>query len=190
MTPHRAVGNSHTPGGPSRTILAEAMLVPRAPACAHPPHMTKHSTPPGAPTVPTPPSPDPFTHSEALARLLAPRHEPGVPYHVYTLRDSGYDVRPYQADEPFPAFWWTMRGRVLVARLLPPSVQGLHAIITYFQFNAARDEVFQTVHLSDTGTTVKAVAADAGVARAQHQQVFDAVLASLPPSNDDLPDWL
>lgn len=78
----------------------------------------------------------------------------------------------------------------LAARLLPPSVQGLHSIIKYFQFNAARDEVLQTVQLSDTGTIVKAVAADAGVARAQHQQVCDAVLASLLPSNDDLPGWL
>lgn len=140
--------------------------------------------------MPTPPNPDRLSHSDALAVLLAPRHESGVPYHVYTMTGDAYEVRRYGAPDPFPEFWWTMRGRVLEARLLPASVEGIHVVITYFQFNAVREEVFQTVHLDGQTATVKAVAGDHETAREHHRRVYDSLITALPASDDDLPDWL
>lgn len=138
-----------------------------------------------------PPS-DAFPLSAALFDLLAPQHREGQPYHVYELKGEHYQVRPFPAGETFPAFWWRHRGRVLYSSLLPASCEGHHALVTFFQFNADRDEVFQTAHVHQDGAEIMYQAGSSEQAREHHEAAFAHLKATLPVSDEDplLPTWL
>lgn len=131
-----------------------------------------------------------FNHS--VWKLLAPRHDPFTPYHVYTLNAEEYDVRAFPIAETFPPFWWRYRGRILHSSILPGVHEGLHAIITYFQFNAERDEVFQTVHVYETGFTVVAMNGTAPEARQAHAEAYVALQNTVPLAAEEhqLPQWM
>lgn len=130
--------------------------------------------------------------NEAVWALLAPRHDPFTPYHVYSLHAGEYDVHAFPATEAFPQFWWRFRGRILYSSILPGSHEGLHAIITYFQFNAEREEVFQTVHVYEAGFTVVAVKGTALKACRAHEDAYLTLQNTVPlvPEEHQLPFWM
>lgn len=130
--------------------------------------------------------------NEVVWTLLAPRHDPFTPYHVYSLHAGEYNVRVFPVTEPFPPFWWRYRGRILLSSILPGVHEGLHAIITYFQFNAERDEVFQTVHVYETGCSVVAVKGTAPEARQAHAEAYQALQSTVPLAAEEqqLPQWM
>lgn len=139
-----------------------------------------------------PSSSDAFPLSEALFELLAPQHRDGLPYHVYDIQGEHYHVRPFPAGEAFPDFWWRHRGRVLYSTLLPATYEGHHALVTFFQFNAVQEEVFQTAHVQQGGAEILKCTGSAQQAREHHELAFAHLKATLPLSDEDdlLPSWL
>lgn len=139
-----------------------------------------------------PSSSDAFPLSATLFALLAPQHHEGQPYHVYDIQGEHYQVRPFPANEVFPDFWWRHRGRVLYSTLLPSAYEGHHALVTFFQFNAVREEVFQTAHVHQNGSDILMRASTAEQAREHHEAAFAQLKTTLPLSDEDegLPSWL
>lgn len=133
----------------------------------------------------------PISSHPALTTLLAPQHHPATPYHVYTLSGGTYHVRAYQADAPFPDFWWTTPGRVIAAHALPAQITGLHSIVTFFQFNAHRDHIFQTAHINGDTIRIHAREATLDAALAQHAALREQLTRTLPrDTTHTYPDWL
>jgi hypothetical protein len=124
--------------------------------------------------------------------LLHPRHDPGRPYHVYQLDGGDYRVRRHPDGVPFPDFWWTFPGRILQATILPVTYAGHHVVVTFFQFNAERHEVFETVHLDGTAWTVMARTGCPGDAASAHQSACGQLQETLALADDPdpLPSWL
>lgn len=111
---------------------------------------------------------------------------------MYQVVDGEYLVRPFPDGEAFPDFWWATRGRILHATLLPGTYTGLHAVVTFFQFNAHRDEVFETVHLDGTDLHALARSGTVPAAGVAHRETCAALQLKLPLAEgaEPLPYWL
>lgn len=105
---------------------------------------------------------------EPLNRLLAPRAE--APKHVFFLRGKEYTVAGVDLPE-LADFWWRLEGRVLRATLLPEPYD-MCGLVTYFNFQAERDAVFETVRLEEHGWTILGAFPEAEEALAFHRQTF------------------
>lgn len=129
---------------------------------------------------------------KTIADILAPRRDPARPHHVYQVVDGEYAVRAFPDGETFPDFWWSFRGRILHATILPGTFAGLHVVVTYFQFNAHRDEVFETVHLDGADLHVLARSGTTPAAGDAHRDACAQLQVQLPLSADPdpLPSWL
>jgi len=105
---------------------------------------------------------------EPLNQLLAPRAE--APKHVFFLKGEDYTVQAVDLPE-LAEFWWTLEGRVLRATLLPEPYDTC-GLVTYFNFQAERDAVFETVRLEEHGATILGAFPEAEEAVAFHRQTY------------------
>ncbi|MBZ9714396.1 hypothetical protein [Deinococcus multiflagellatus] len=121
-----------------------------------------------------------------------PNADPSGPRHVYVLEQGQYRVQALTPAQDLPDFWWRARGRLVDTFILDGTFEGLHVIITFFQFYAPRDEVFQTAHITESGWTILARAADADAARRHHQEAVAHLKTTTPRAaqEDALPSWL
>ncbi|MBZ9714420.1 hypothetical protein [Deinococcus multiflagellatus] len=124
--------------------------------------------------------------SGVLADLLSLRPS-GAPCHIFRLDGPHYVVEEVPAGMELPAFWWRARGRILQDTVLRHAE--FHAVVTFFQFYAMRQEVFQTAHVQRDHWSIVARSAEPEAARAAHQGLVKQIEAALPAQAALNPSW-